>query len=230
MSEAIPFNKTFDLPPGRVDPVLPGIRRIVAPNPSPFTFTGTVTYIVGHGRVAVIDPGPEDEGHVAAILEAVGDETVSHILVTHTHRDHSPAVRRLKAATGAVVLAEGPHRPARPLFAGENGRARREQRRRLPPRPHAARRGSRGRRRLELRGRGDRGPYGESHGLRAARHRRSFLWRPRHGLVDLDRGTARRGHARLHGVAAKAANASGTGLPSGARAGRRGRAPAMWSI
>jgi glyoxylase-like metal-dependent hydrolase (beta-lactamase superfamily II) len=73
-----------------------------------------VSYIVGAGEVAVIDPGPLDDAHVAALLAAVRHETVSHIFVTHTHRDHSPAAAPLKAATGAKTYAEGPHRPARP--------------------------------------------------------------------------------------------------------------------
>jgi len=119
MSDDIPFDKSFDLAPETVDEVVPGVRRVLADNPSPFTFKGTVSYIVGRGRVAVIDPGPLDEGHIAALLDAVRGETVTHIFVTHTHRDHSPAVPRIKAATGAVVLAEGPHRPARPLHVGE---------------------------------------------------------------------------------------------------------------
>jgi glyoxylase-like metal-dependent hydrolase (beta-lactamase superfamily II) len=115
----IPFDRSFDLPPGKVEEVLPGIRRLLANNPSPFTFKGTVSYIVGRGQVAVIDPGPLDEAHIAALLDAVRGETVTHIFVTHTHRDHSPAVPRIKAATGALVLAEGPHRAARPLHVGE---------------------------------------------------------------------------------------------------------------
>ena len=82
-------------------------------NPSPFTFKGTVSYIVGRGKVAIIDPGPEDPAHSAALLDAVRGETVTHIFVTHTHRDHSPGVPAIKAATGALVLAEGPHRAAR---------------------------------------------------------------------------------------------------------------------
>jgi glyoxylase-like metal-dependent hydrolase (beta-lactamase superfamily II) len=98
---------------------VPGVRRVLADNPSPFTFKGTVSYIVGRGEVALIDPGPLDEAHIAALLDAVRGETVSHIFVTHTHRDHSPAVPRIKAATGALVLAEGPHRAARPLHVGE---------------------------------------------------------------------------------------------------------------
>jgi glyoxylase-like metal-dependent hydrolase (beta-lactamase superfamily II) len=119
MSDDIPFDKSFDLAPETVDEVVPGVRRVLADNPSPFTFKGTVSYIVGRGRVAIIDPGPLDEAHIAALLDAVRGETVTHIFVTHTHRDHSPAVPRIKAATGAVVLAEGPHRPARPLHVGE---------------------------------------------------------------------------------------------------------------
>jgi glyoxylase-like metal-dependent hydrolase (beta-lactamase superfamily II) len=119
MSDDIPFDKSFDLVPETVEEVVPGVRRMLANNPSPFTFKGTVSYIVGRGRVAIIDPGPLDEAHIAALLDAVRGETVTHIFVTHTHRDHSPAVPRIKAATGAVVLAEGPHRPARPLHVGE---------------------------------------------------------------------------------------------------------------
>jgi glyoxylase-like metal-dependent hydrolase (beta-lactamase superfamily II) len=95
------------------------VRRLLCNNPSPFTFKGTVSYIIGRGRVAIIDPGPDDPAHVQALLDAVRGETVTHIFVTHTHRDHSPAVRAIKAATGALVLAEGPHRAARPLNIGE---------------------------------------------------------------------------------------------------------------
>src|SRR5437764_511963 len=119
MAEDIPFDKGFDLSPGKAEEVMPGVRRLLANNPSPFTFRGTVSYIVGRGRVAIVDPGPLDEAHIAALLDAVRGETVTHIFVTHTHRDHSPAVPRIKAATGALVLAEGPHRPARALHVGE---------------------------------------------------------------------------------------------------------------
>jgi glyoxylase-like metal-dependent hydrolase (beta-lactamase superfamily II) len=119
MSDDIPFDRSLELAPGQVEEVVPGVRRLLADNPGPFTFKGTLTYIVGRGRVAIIDPGPLDEAHIAALLHAVRGETVTHVFVTHTHRDHSPAVPRIKSATGALVLAEGPHRPARPLNLGE---------------------------------------------------------------------------------------------------------------
>lgn len=119
MSDDIPFDKSFDLPPGKVEEVYPGVRRLLCNNPGPFTFKGTVTYIVGRGRVAIIDPGPLDEAHVEALLDAVRGERVSHIFVTHTHRDHSPAAARIKAETGAPTFGEGPHRAARPLNIGD---------------------------------------------------------------------------------------------------------------
>ena len=122
MSEEIPFNRTLDLAPGVVAPVAPGVRRILVNNPGPFTFKGTLSYIVGRGKVAIIDPGPVDGGHTAALLDAVRGETVTHIIITHTHRDHSPGAAALKAATGAPTFGEGPHRPSRDLFIGESPR------------------------------------------------------------------------------------------------------------
>jgi glyoxylase-like metal-dependent hydrolase (beta-lactamase superfamily II) len=118
-NDDIPFNRDFPLQPGRVDQVAPGLRRVLVNNPGPFTFTGTVSYIVGTGQVAIIDPGPRDEAHHAALLDAVRGETVTHILVTHTHIDHSPGAAPLKAATGATIYAEGPHRASRPNHEGE---------------------------------------------------------------------------------------------------------------
>jgi glyoxylase-like metal-dependent hydrolase (beta-lactamase superfamily II) len=118
-NDDVPFNRDFPLKPGVVDQVRPGVRRVLSNNPSPFTFTGTVSYIVGQGQVAIIDPGPDDETHAAALLDAVRGETVTHILVTHTHRDHSPNAARIKAATGATVYAEGPHRASRPRYESE---------------------------------------------------------------------------------------------------------------
>ncbi|MFG1301148.1 MBL fold metallo-hydrolase [Xanthobacter sp. V3C-3] len=119
MSEDIAFNRSFDVPAGRVDQVSPLVRRVVAPNPSPFTFTGTCSYIIGRGQVAILDPGPDDPAHVAALLDAVRGEEVTDIVVTHTHRDHSPAAAAIQAATGARTVGEGPHRAARPLAIGE---------------------------------------------------------------------------------------------------------------
>src|ERR1700690_3202071 len=122
MGDDITYNKTFDLVPGRAEEEAPGVRAMVAPNPGPFTFKGTVSYIIGRGKVAILDPGPDNDAHVAALLNAVRGETVTHIFVTHTHRDHSPAVPKIKAATGAKVYAQGPHRLARPLHSGETRR------------------------------------------------------------------------------------------------------------
>jgi glyoxylase-like metal-dependent hydrolase (beta-lactamase superfamily II) len=119
MTDDIPFNRTLALAPGQVDEVAPGVRRILCNNPSPFTFKGTMSYIVGRGEVAIIDPGPDDSAHIDALLGAVRGETVTHIIVTHTHRDHSPGAARVKAATGAMTFGEGPHRAARPLHIGE---------------------------------------------------------------------------------------------------------------
>ena len=118
-NDDVPFNRDFPLKPGVAEEVRPGVRRVLCNNPSPFTFTGTVSYIVGKGKVAIIDPGPDDEAHAAALLDAVRGETVTHILVTHTHRDHSPNTARIKAATGATVYAEGPHRASRPRYESE---------------------------------------------------------------------------------------------------------------
>lgn len=102
-------NLDFTCDYGRLESLTPLIRRIVANNPGPFTFLGTGTYVVGRGEVAVIDPGPELPEHVEALLEQLGEERVTHILVTHTHRDHSPAARLLQAATGAPTYGFGPH-------------------------------------------------------------------------------------------------------------------------
>ncbi len=116
----IPFNRRLDLAPDTVDEPAPGIRRLMANNPGPFTFKGTLSYIIGRGKVAIVDPGPEDAAHTQALLDALRGETVTHIFVTHTHRDHSPGVRALQAHTGATVYAEGRHRAARPLHIGEH--------------------------------------------------------------------------------------------------------------
>lgn len=104
----------FDPPTGTAEDLEPGLRRIVAPNPSPMTWRGTNTYLVGETGLAVIDPGPDDPGHLQAILDAVGPgQHVSHILVTHAHLDHSPLAHPLAQATGAPVLAYGDARAGR---------------------------------------------------------------------------------------------------------------------
>ncbi len=100
-------------PPRETTALSPLVRRLVAPNPSPFTFNGTCTYIVGHGAVAVIDPGPGDDTHLAAILDATRGESIQAILVTHTHRDHSVLAGKLKQATGARIVGAAPFEPGR---------------------------------------------------------------------------------------------------------------------
>jgi len=107
------FDMSFEPAYGEAVTVAPGISRLTVNNPSPFTFRGTNSYIVGRDTLAVIDPGPENEAHFQALLKAIAGRPVSHIFVSHTHRDHSPLTARLKEATGATVVAEGPHRPAR---------------------------------------------------------------------------------------------------------------------
>jgi glyoxylase-like metal-dependent hydrolase (beta-lactamase superfamily II) len=99
----IPYVREIAFEYGRVDQVSPLVRRVIANNPGPFTFTGTGTYIVGHGEVAVVDPGPDLTDHLAAILAATTGERITHILVTHHHADHSPLSRPLAAQSGAVV-------------------------------------------------------------------------------------------------------------------------------
>ena len=89
---------------GAIEQLGPLVRRLLAPNPSPFTFTGTQTHIIGRGEVAVIDPGPDIVAHVERILSATAGEKIAAIVCTHTHRDHSPATRALKEATGAPIV------------------------------------------------------------------------------------------------------------------------------
>lgn len=105
---SIPFVREFDFEYGRCDTLSPLIRRVIAPNPGPFTFTGTGVYIIGHGSVAVIDPGPVDPAHIAAIDAALEGETVSHVFVTHHHLDHSPLAHPLAEKHGARVYGFGP--------------------------------------------------------------------------------------------------------------------------
>lgn len=115
----IPFVRQPDAVHGRLESVSPLIRRVIAANPGPFTYTGTATYIVGRDTpgagVAVIDPGPPDPAHLAALLKATAGQRVSHVLVTHTHRDHAPLARPFAAEVGATVLAARP--PAETVHA-----------------------------------------------------------------------------------------------------------------
>ena len=104
--DAVPASR--EAPPRALSRISPMLRRLVAPNASPFTFNGTCSYIVGEGRVAIVDPGPDDDAHLATLLAAVGGERVETILVTHTHRDHTAGVKRLRAATGARVAGAAP--------------------------------------------------------------------------------------------------------------------------
>lgn len=109
MSEVIPFRRDFSAPPEEMIELSPLIRRMVADNPGPYTYTGTCTYIVGRGEVAIIDPGPDDQAHIDSLMTALDGETVSHILLTHTHRDHSPGAALLQAACHAPTYGFGPH-------------------------------------------------------------------------------------------------------------------------
>ncbi len=95
-------------PYGVVERLSPLVRRVLARNPSPFTYTGTGTYIIGNGTVAIIDPGPLDDQHISALVAALQLDTVSHMLITHTHRDHSPAAAPLKALTGGEIAGCAP--------------------------------------------------------------------------------------------------------------------------
>ncbi len=114
----------FEPPVGVAIDLAPGLRRILAPNPSPMTYRGTNTYLVGTRDLAVIDPGPMAPAHLEAILAALGPgQRISHILVTHTHLDHSPLARPLAARTGAPVLAFGDAEAGRSAVMRELARA-----------------------------------------------------------------------------------------------------------
>ena len=139
---AIPFVPPLEVRYGEAEQVSPLIRRVVAENPSMFTYRGTGTYIIGSGEVAVVDPGPELESHQAALAAALEGERVTHILVTHCHADHSPLARWLADETGATTFAFGPHGAIDPeRRRGDRG----GRRHRVRPRRQArSRRGGRG--------------------------------------------------------------------------------------
>ena len=119
MNEALSFDRSDLGPHGTAVAVSPMVRRLVAPNGGPFTFTGTCSYLVGHSDVVVIDPGPDNDPHFDALVAAIGSATLSAILVTHTHKDHSPLARRLKDLTNAPIIGCAPHQAARALREGE---------------------------------------------------------------------------------------------------------------
>lgn len=108
MADEIPFRKDMSFEYGEPSELFPGVMRIVANNPGPFTFKGTNTYLLGQGRdVALVDPGPEDDAHFEAIMRALKGRRLSGIIITHTHRDHIDGLARLKAETGAPVYGFG---------------------------------------------------------------------------------------------------------------------------
>lgn len=113
-TEGLRFDTDFRASPGVPVELGDGIWRITAPNAGPFTFAGTNSYLVGHDRLAVVDPGPNDPSHLAALLTAIGGRPVEAIVLTHTHRDHSDLARRLRQAVGAPIWSNGPHRLSRP--------------------------------------------------------------------------------------------------------------------
>ncbi|MDQ0455168.1 MBL fold metallo-hydrolase [Rhizobium paknamense] len=111
--------ETYQPAHGEAVPLAPGVQRVTAGNVGAMTHQGTNSYIVGEKSVCVIDPGPEDEAHFQALLRALEGREVTHILVTHTHKDHSMLAPRLKAEKGGLLVAEGAHRLSRPLHPGE---------------------------------------------------------------------------------------------------------------
>ena len=119
VSQTPSFSLAFDPRHGEPIPVAEAVSRVTARNGSAFTFQGTNSYIVGGGTLAVVDPGPDDDDHLRALLAAIGGRPVSHLFVTHTHADHSPLARRLREATGALIVGAAAHHAARDLHIGE---------------------------------------------------------------------------------------------------------------
>lgn len=107
MTHELPLRTAIEFEYGKPRELVPGVARLVANNPGPFTFKGTNTYLVGDGDLCVIDPGPDDPAHFEATLRAIAGRRVSHILITHTHRDHIDGLERLASATGAAIGGYG---------------------------------------------------------------------------------------------------------------------------
>jgi len=114
-SSPLTFDTEFVARTGEAIAVAPGVTRVTAPNASPYTFTGTNSFLVGHHEVALVDPGPEDGAHEAALIAAIGGRRVTAILLTHTHRDHSASAQALAQRLGAPLWFGGRHRLSRPL-------------------------------------------------------------------------------------------------------------------
>ena len=119
MAVTIPFDMSFTAPYRERQQVMPGLARVLAENPGPFTFKGSSAYFVGEDDVALIDPGPDTPDHVEALKRALGGRRLTHIFVTHTHIDHSPAAAPLKAWSGATTYGFGPHGSGRLLEGPE---------------------------------------------------------------------------------------------------------------
>ena len=181
-------------PTGIAEQLEPLVRRVLAPNPSPFTYTGTQSYIVGLGDgCAVIDPGPDEPAHIDALETAIGGEHVCAIMCTHTHRDHSPAARALAKRTGAPIVGCAP-------LAFDTAGPRADEG--FDPDYEANRVLADGEAMTgpgwTLRAVATARPHLQPPLLRARGKRRAFHRRPRDGLVDQRGGPARRQHDRLH--------------------------------
>ncbi|WP_108395679.1 MBL fold metallo-hydrolase [Devosia submarina] len=124
MAAPLVFDKQFDPQTGQPVQVAGGLVRITAPNSSAYTFTGTNSFLLGHERLAVLDPGPDDDRHLAALLQAIAGRPVDAVVLTHTHRDHSALAGRLARHLGAPLWFGGAHRLSRPLHRFERNRLR----------------------------------------------------------------------------------------------------------
>jgi glyoxylase-like metal-dependent hydrolase (beta-lactamase superfamily II) len=125
MAAALVFDTQFDPQTGVVVPVAEGLARVTAPNASAYTFTGTNSFLLGHERLALVDPGPENDAHLDALKRAIAGRPVDVIILTHTHRDHSASAARLRQDLGAPLWFGGPHRLSRPLRRFERNPIRR---------------------------------------------------------------------------------------------------------
>lgn len=115
MSKELRFKKSLDFKYGELAQLSPLIGRIICNNPSPFTYFGTGTYLVGHKELMIIDPGPNDDTHLEALIKAIGGREVTHILVTHSHADHSPLSVRLSGLTGARIWGRSEEKTHKPI-------------------------------------------------------------------------------------------------------------------